>query len=217
MFTPMVAALTVSLAPIAALPDAGAPARWDPAGLQLQVRIPGDLERTLPAPRASAASNWRLERGALGEEASTMKLTLLNQFLFMLPPLAWNLALGSRLPTSDFPGSAPGWLLVAENVARAAVIAYPLLQPIDTKHDLFAPGAAVYGAGLAVYFASWVWLISSPGSELSHHPAVAFAPMYTPAIWLAGMAMMSRSPVYLAISAVFVALHVGEFAVRYRG
>jgi hypothetical protein len=162
----------------------------------------------------SAASQPTLTRPSLlREEASLYRLTWLNHFLFLVPPLAWNVAFTSRLPMTAFPGRASTGYLVAENIARGLMLAYPLLLPIDTHHDGFVPGAVVYGAGLALYFSSWAYLMARPGTR---DLALALAPAYTPAIWLTGMAMMSRSKLYYVLSAVFIALHVGEFVWRSR-
>jgi len=144
------------------------------------------------------------------------RLTPFNHFAFMIPPLGWNVAFVSRLRMARFTGPAPGWLLVAENVARVAVVLYPLLLPIDTKYTLFAPGAGLYGVGLAMYFASWTFVMSSRAPEHGRGLLASCAPAYTAIVWLVGIAVMSRSPWYGAIAAAFIVLHVAEFVVRYR-
>ena len=93
-----------------------------------------------------------------------VELRLLNGFLLILPLLAWNLALGSRLTqeaiTSD--AHSPKWLLVAENIARVLVFAFPLLLPIQLKDAWGKAGLAVYCLGTLIYFGSWLPLLLSP-------------------------------------------------------
>lgn len=76
-----------------------------------------------------------------------MGLSLVNSLLFFVPPIAWNLAF-QQIPNEYFSGSAPLWVVIAENVFRSSIMAYSAVLPINTQHDQFLPGLAVYAAGL---------------------------------------------------------------------
>ena len=136
--------------------------------------------------------------------------------LFMVPPLAWNLIFARSLPMDRFTQTAPQPLLTAEGILRIAAIAYPLLLPIDTSDQLFLPGLITYSAGLALYFVSWTALMAAPGSGFASHVLVQFAPVYTPAIWLAGVSLMARSTIHPVLWIPFLTLHVAEYVIRYQ-
>jgi hypothetical protein len=153
--------------------------------------------------------------GLLATEAELLGFSLLSNFLFLVLPLAWNLLFSSRLPMDHFEGKAPAPLLVAENVLRIAAFAYPIFLPIDTTHSLFVPGIVVYAAGMAAYFGSWLIQMSPLQTPLRDSAAGRFAPAYLPLIWLAGMTLTSRSPVFGILSMLFVAAHVAEYVFRY--
>ena len=143
------------------------------------------------------------------------KLTPLNNFLFFIPPLLWNIVFTSKLPMDHFSGEAPRWILATENIFRIAMIAYPLLLPIDTKHKLFKPGFTIYSVGLLLYFSSWTFLMTNPESKLANNLIIQFAPTYLPLIWIIGISIMSKSVIHPILSTAFIGLHIGEYVFRY--
>jgi hypothetical protein len=111
-----------------------------------------------------------------------LELRLLNGFLLLLPLLAWNLVLGSRLTLEAVISDAhsPTWLLIAENISRILVFALPLFLPLDFKGAWNKTGLAVYVFGTLLYFASWLPLLLVPASVWSQSPAGLLAPRLTP-------------------------------------
>ncbi|MBN1647489.1 MAG: hypothetical protein JW874_05600 [Spirochaetales bacterium] len=146
---------------------------------------------------------------------SRIKLTLLSTFLFLVPILLWNRFMTSKLPMDHFSKPVPKWLDITENVFRMAFMFYPFLLPIETGHGLFVPGIIVYTAGLLLYFGSWAYLTTTPDSSFGRSVLVRFAPVYTPIIWSAGMAMMSRSLVIPLLAVPFLGFHLAEYVIRY--
>ena len=138
-----------------------------------------------------------------------LELRLLNGFLLLLPLLAWNLALGSRLTqeaiTSD--AHSPQWLLVAESIARILVFVFPLLLPIQVKDAWSKAGLAVYCLGTLIYFGSWLPLLMAPDSAWSQSAAGLLAPRLTPFLSFLGIALVCNAWPYGVISAVFIFLH----------
>jgi hypothetical protein len=138
-----------------------------------------------------------------------LELRLLNGFLLLLPLLAWNLALGSRLAQAAITSDAhsPKWLLGAENIARLLVFVFPLLLPIQLKDAWNKAGLAVYGLGTLIYFASWLPLLLSPDSAWSQSAAGLLAPRVTPFLSFLGIALLCNAWPYGAISVVFIFFH----------
>jgi len=138
-----------------------------------------------------------------------LELRLLNGFLLLLPLLAWNLALGSRLTqeaiTSD--AHSPQWLLVAESIARVLVFVFPLLLPIQVKDAWSKAGLAVYCLGTLIYFGSWLPLLMAPDSAWSQSAAGLLAPRLTPFLPFLGIALVCNAWPYGVISAVFIIFH----------
>jgi len=129
-----------------------------------------------------------------------------NGFVLVVPLLVWNAVFWPRLPPAA--GGAqevPFWLEVVETVLRAAVFLLPLFLSIRANVRTRRPGALLYVGGLLIYFASWVpWL---EGVELQ---SVMFlvGPYATPLLVFAGIALLCRSPGYIAVSTIFVLVHV---------
>lgn len=145
------------------------------------------------------------------------KFTLTNNFLWLIPPLAWNLAWGANNPAQlgYFNGEAPQSLLVTENIFRVSSMMYPLLLPIESKNRYFKVGLITYLAGSVLYYASWTYLMNNPDSQLSQTAMMRFAPAYTPLIWLSGISLMSNSKIHFSLSFIFIGLHVAEYIYRY--
>lgn len=138
-----------------------------------------------------------------------LELRLLNGFWLLLPLLAWNLALGSRLTLEAVISDAhsPKWLLMAENITRILVFALPLLLPLKFKSAWNKTGLAVYVLGTLIYFASWLLLLLAPASVWSQSAAGLLAPRLTPFIPFLGIAMVCNAWPYGVISAVFIFFH----------
>ena len=137
------------------------------------------------------------------------ELRFLNGFLLLLPLLAWNMVLGSRMTQEAIISDAhsPQWLLVAENIARVLVFALPLFLPLDFKRSRNITGLAVYGFGTLVYFASWLPLLLTPDSIWSQSAAGLLAPRLTPFLPVLGIALVCNSWPYGVIAAVFIFFH----------
>lgn len=138
-----------------------------------------------------------------------IELTWLNCFWLMLPLLAWNLALGARITdprvTSD--AHSPRWLLMAENVTRILVFAFPLLLPLQWGEPWSIAGLVVYLIGTLIYFASWRPLLQAPDSTKRVGIAALFAPRLTPFLSFLGIALIAHSWLYGLLAAVFIGLH----------
>jgi hypothetical protein len=144
-----------------------------------------------------------------------IQLTALNYFLFWLPPLAWNAVFTSRLSMPSFSGSVPRAYEVAEWVFRIGTMVYPLFLPIRPEAGGFTPGLIIYSGGLLLYFASWVPYMIGQHASVFDSPVFQFAPAYLPLVWMTGMAVMAESPILAGLSVIFMALHVGEYVMRY--
>ena len=144
-------------------------------------------------------------------------LKFLNNFLFLIPPLVWNIAYGSNNPAQlvFFEGDAPNSILIAENFFRITSMMYPVFLPINSKNKYFKIGLISYTTGLIIYFSSWAYLMNNPASHFSESPILRFAPAYTPIIWLSGISLMSNSKIHFTLSGIFIGLHVTEYLFRY--
>jgi len=162
----------------------------------------------------TAVNNSLSPKSLLNHEISPVGISLVNNFLFYVPPLAWNLIF-QQIPMGYFPGSAPLWLVISENIFRYAAMGYSALLPVNTKHDLFLSGLAVYTVGMLSYFASWLVLSYLPDSPAAQSLVLRLAPAYLPLVWLGGMSMMAESPLLMVLSTLFVGFHVTDFATRY--
>lgn len=138
-----------------------------------------------------------------------INLTWLNCFWLILPLLAWNLVLGSRITdprvTSD--AHSPQWLLMAENVARIPVFALPLLLSLQWGESWSIAGLIVYLIGTLIYFASWLPLLQAPDSVKPVGVVALFAPRLTPFLSFLGIALIGHSWLYGLLAAIFIGLH----------
>jgi len=137
------------------------------------------------------------------------ELVLLNCLWLILPLLAWNLALGSRLtqPAITSDAHSPKWLLFAESAARILVFALPVTVPLQIRDPWSRAGLAVYALGTLIYFASWLPLLLAPGAAWSASAIGLLAPRLTPFISFLGIAWIGHSWWYGAVSAVFIFFH----------
>ena len=141
----------------------------------------------------------------------------------IVPVLLWNAFLTSRLPQSYsaevFWFDIPTALSMSENSLRFAVIALPFLSPLEIVARSQKLGVAIFGAGLAIYFISWLPLIYAPNSAWSLSAIGFLSPACTPAVWLFGLALMMQrlfwpSPyrwwVFIVLSLGFLAAHISH-------
>jgi len=143
--------------------------------------------------------------------------------LLLLPAIVWNAALARRLPPAlqpeVFDRVAPTSLNAVEHVSRLAVFLLPFAMPLDPADPVARGGLALWAAGTAIYFAAWLALIAAPGSPWARSRFGMLAPAYTPALWLAGVALAGarlfgvegwRGWMYLVPSSVFLAAHLAR-------
>ena len=141
-------------------------------------------------------------------------------FLLLIPILFWNALFASSLPRGYsmefFWKGIPAFIGTTENVLRAIVILIPLLMPLKVRSRSQKTGLAVFIAGVAVYFASWIALIYFPESVWSRSIFGFVAPAATPIVWLTGIGLIGETlfagipyhpMVYIGLSAVFVVFH----------
>ena len=118
---------------------------------------------------------------------------ILNCFLLVLPVLAWNILLTSRLPQAFqpeiFAKAVPPVISMSENAFRILLFAMMFFMPLRISTAKQKRGFAVYMAGVLIYFASWLALIYFPESTWSRNWAGFMAPAYTPLLWLAGIGL----------------------------
>ncbi len=138
-----------------------------------------------------------------------LEISLLNGFLLILPLLAWNLALGRRITQEAITSDAysPKWLLIAENLTRILVFAFPLLLPLRLAAVWNQVGLGVYILGTLIYFASWLPLLRRPESGWSYSPAGLLAPRLTPFLSFLGIALVCSAWPYGVIAATFISFH----------
>lgn len=129
--------------------------------------------------------------------------------LLMAPFIAWNVALGPLLPDS-FPNDegVPAALLVIEGITRIGVFAGPVLLSFGWDSGSERLGLVLFGAGLIVYFSSWLPHLREV--DWSTSPPISLAPYATPALVLIGIAMATSSWAYAVVSTAFVAAHISH-------
>lgn len=143
--------------------------------------------------------------------------------LLLLLVFAWNAALTPYLPVAwasgNFWRDIPPTLAFVENASRIFVAALPFLMPLDLGSRLQLRALALFGIGLALYFASWTPILLAPSSLWSTSPWGFLAPAYTPAICLAALALLGRQLfcgawyrwwMYLVPVTMFIAAHVSH-------
>jgi hypothetical protein len=143
--------------------------------------------------------------------------------LLILPAAVWNIVFAARLPpafqAAEFDRDVPGWLMAVENGARLLVFLLPFAMPLELTSGIQRTGAVVFAVGTTAYFASWLPLMLTPASPWSRSRAGFLGPGYTPALWLAGIALIGRSLfftdlyrswMYAAAAVVFLAAHLAH-------
>ena len=165
--------------------------------------------------RALTCGKNAVEKKGTLQMPMRIELTPLNFFLFMLPPLVWNIIFASRLDMSAFSGTVPKPYEAVEWLLRMGALLFPIFLPIKTNAPLFFPGLVLYATGLILYAASWLPFMSKPSAKGPQSPLFLFAPTYLPLTWLGGVSLMSGSWIHACVSAAFIGFHVGEYARRF--
>ncbi|WP_157046197.1 hypothetical protein [Geotalea uraniireducens] len=144
-----------------------------------------------------------------------------NTFWLLLPILVFNVIFARYLPsaykTDQFWKDIPGWISLAENILRIAVMILPLVMRFSISTLSQRVGLWLYLVGIVLYFASWWVQIAFPESAWSTSAAGFLAPAYTPVVWLAGIALIGdtltisampySSRIYLVLSGLFLIFH----------
>jgi hypothetical protein len=139
----------------------------------------------------------------------TFELRWLNCLWLMVPLLAWNIILAPKITLDKVISDAnsPTWLLVAENIVRIAVFAFPLLLPLRVQDAVSKTGLSLYLIGALVYFMTWIPLIWMPDSIWSQSAVGLLAPRLTPLLPFLGIALIGHSMPYGILAALFIILH----------
>ncbi len=144
--------------------------------------------------------------------------------VLMVPPLLLSLSLWPLLPEAYQPehfgrGLPPslGW---TENLLRVLVFALPITLRARATTPGQRTGRSLYLVGLLLYALSYLLLTGEgdPGSPWATSWLGFTAPAWTPALWLAGIALMCREhrPAqrrwwgFCAASVAFLAAHVAH-------
>jgi len=148
--------------------------------------------------------------------------------LLLIPILAWNAILASKLPAGYqaemFDKDIPSAVSLGENIFRSLVMFLPLLMPLNLVGRSQKLGLYIFIFGMLVYFLSWVVLIVLPGSTWSMSAVGFLAPAYTPLIWLVGIGLIGaqfyfhfpyQSWMYILLSIVFLSFHITHAAIVY--
>jgi len=148
--------------------------------------------------------------------------------LLLVPVILWNVAFANRLPPmfarGEFWRDIPVSLELAESVMRAFVFILPFAMPLEVAGVSQRRGLWLFLLGLLIYFASWLPLMCAPHSAWSTSALGVSAPAYTPAVWLAGIAMLGRRLFwgqhyrwwfYLVGAAVFLVAHITHMLIVY--
>lgn len=209
--------------------------RETPALLHPKLQPPLDDDQSARVQRGAllrplnASPKRRGEHDRMPIRISALQRYLRSCGLLLLPVFAWNAALAPYLPGAWAAGSfwrdIPPSLALVENVSRIFVVALPFLMPLDLGSRPQRRALALFGAGLALYFASWTPILLTPDSLWSTSPWGFLAPAYTPMIWLAALALLGRQLfwgawyrwwMYLVPVTVFIAAHVFHAAIIYQ-
>ncbi len=138
-----------------------------------------------------------------------IELLWLNCLWLLLPLLIWNVAVTTRITIKEVISDSysPGWLLMAENLTRILVFAFPILVPLQVTDHRSRIGLVLYLGGTLIYFATWIQFLLAPDAERSHSTMGLLAPRLTPILPFLGIALIGCSVPYAFISALFVTLH----------
>jgi hypothetical protein len=157
--------------------------------------------------------------------SSSLRQYLLTCGLLTIPILAWNLAFTRCLPSpltpAEFWKDIPRGIVIGENVFRTLVSVLPFFMPLREDTRRRRQGLAWFGAGVSLYFASWLFLILFPASGWSSSTAGLLAPAYTPIVWLGALGVLGprlafpvywRPWLYWLLALAFLSFHLTHAA-----
>ena len=119
------------------------------------------------------------------------RILLKNGAWLIVPPMVITFGLWGALPAAYGPAmfwkDIPGWLGLLENLFRILVFALPAILYFGRHETGQTAGWVLYGAGLAVYLASYLLQIVFPGSSWSQSLPGFTAPAWSTILWLTGI------------------------------
>ena len=125
---------------------------------------------------------------------------------------------------SEFWRDIPTPLVLIENLLRASVFGLPFAMPLEIATKPARRALWVFVLGTLVYFVSWLALMYQPHSAWSSSVLGSLAPVYTPILWLPGLAVLGqrlfwghfyRWWMYLFLCVGFLAAHITHAAIVY--
>ena len=148
--------------------------------------------------------------------------------LLLIPAIAWNLAFTSKLmpphAMAEFWRDIPAPVMLIENSLRALVFGLPFIMPLQISTKLERRALLAFVLGTLVYFASWLALMYWPQSSWSSSILGSLAPVYTPILFLASLAVLGKRLfwgrfycwwMYLVLCVGFLAAHITHGAFVY--
>jgi hypothetical protein len=164
-----------------------------------------------------------------------MKITITdivkNGIWLTFPILLFSLSLMSRLPAALTPAlfnkGIPDVLLNGENIGRILVFAIPAFFSIGISTKTQKRGLALYLAGVALYYLSYLAQIFFPDSAWSTSMAGFVATAYTNLFWIIGLGLLGekfyfpqrlryRPVFYLAPAFIFLIFHITHAVLVYQ-
>lgn len=141
-------------------------------------------------------------------------------FLLILPVMAWDFFLASKLPlpfqSEIFWNNIPFIIALGEHIFRLLIFALTLIMPLSFVTKSARVGVIVYLIGVFLYFFSWLALIYYPQTIWSNSYGGFLAPAYTPIVWLTGIALIGnkfycnlpyKRWVFLSVTIIFLIFH----------
>lgn len=139
-----------------------------------------------------------------GSLISTRERITKSALLPLVPILAWNAALASRLPPAFFDDHAvPEVVLAAELAGRLFVFGLASVLVLGLKAPWQRRGLALFVVGAVVYALSWLVPLFDPLPSW-----LWILPYALPILWLFGLGLMARSGGYLVGATLFSVAHV---------
>ena len=164
-----------------------------------------------------------------------MKITITdivkNGIWLIFPILLFSLSLMSRLPAALTPAlfnrGIPDVLLNGENIGRILMLAVPLFFSIGISTKTQKRGLALYLAGVALYYLSYLAQIFFPDSAWSTSMVGFVAPAYSNMFWIIGLGLLGekfyfparlryRPVYYIAPAVIFLIFHITHAVIVYQ-
>ncbi|MCJ7519011.1 MAG: hypothetical protein MUO42_04985 [Anaerolineaceae bacterium] len=164
-----------------------------------------------------------------------MKITIndivKNGIWLTFPVLLFSLSLMNRLPAAFMPAlfnkGIPDVLLYGENIGRILIFGIPAFFSIGISTKTQKRGLAVYLAGVALYYLSYLAQIIIPDSAWSTSMAGFVATAYTNLFWLIGLGLLGekfyfperlryRPVYYFAAAFIFLIFHIAHTVMVYQ-